>query len=51
MKNWKVIIGGLLTSAGIYLTQTGAGNQLLIGGVVTAVGALLLGWRALAAKG
>ena len=46
MVSWKTSLGGIITAIGTILTQGDGPTMKLIGGVLAAIGALLLGLSA-----
>jgi len=46
MINWKTTLGGILSAAGTYLTNSTSGWLHIVGQVLTMVGLLLLGGMA-----
>lgn len=43
MKNWKTTLGGILSAAGVSMQASNDNTVKIIGGVIAAVGLLLLG--------
>lgn len=43
MKSWKTTLAGLLTAIGTAFTQSGNATLVQIGGILTPIGAVLIG--------